>query len=275
MFKKKSLGQHFLHAPAYLRAVVDAADVAAGEIVLEIGPGDGALTRELLGRGARVVAIEKDHRLLPLLTLTFEKEIRGGQLTLIEGDALELDPGAMLPPIYKVVANIPYYITGALLRKFLTSSTQPSTLVFLIQKEVAQRIARSKKESLLSLSVKAYGSPVYIRTVPRGAFVPPPEVDSAILAVHHISRDNFSDAKQESLFFDLLHAGFAQKRKLLTRNLEPVLREQAGDIVAATGLPDKVRAEDVPLHDWLVLTKTASHKIEYTEAHESARYSSE
>ena len=261
MFKKKSLGQHFLHAPTYLRAVVDAAEVATGETVLEIGPGDGALTRELLGRGVRVVAVEKDHRLIPVLQITFEKELAAGQLTLIEGDALDFDPATALPPIYKVVANIPYYITGALMRKFLTDSAQPSTLVFLIQKEVAQRTAKSKKESLLSLSVKVFGTPLYIRTVPRGAFAPPPEVDSAILAVKNISRNNFANKDQEDLFFRLLHAGFAQKRKLLRRNLEEVLGDKAGEVLSEAGLSPNIRAEDVSLFGWLALTRTAAGKI--------------
>ena len=261
MFKKKSLGQHFLHAPTYLRAVVDAADVVSGETVLEIGPGDGALTRELLSRGARVVAIEKDHRLIPILGVAFEKELTTGQLKLIEGDALDFDPGTSLPPIYKVVANIPYYITGALMRKFLTDPAQPSTLVLLIQKEVAERTARSKKESLLSLSVKVFGTPLYIRTVPRGAFVPPPEVDSAILAIKNISRDHFTTKEHEELFFKLLHAGFAQKRKLLRRNLEDVLGTQAGEILVAAGLQPNTRAEDVPLRNWLALATTAMGKI--------------
>lgn len=258
MFKKKSLGQHFLKSSSYLRAIADAAEVTAGDTVLEVGPGEGALTAELLSRGAHVIAIEKDHRLVPMLSVTFDTEIREKKLTLIEGDALELE----LPlSIYKVVANIPYYITGALLRKYLTSPNQPSTLVFLVQKEVAERIARSKKESLLSLSIKVYGTPKYVKTVPSGAFSPPPDVDSAILLLSNISRDHFANTDEERHFFALLHAGFAQKRKLLSRNLEPVLGKNAANMLEAVGLPRNSRAEDVSLVHWLALAKVAHTEI--------------
>jgi 16S rRNA (adenine1518-N6/adenine1519-N6)-dimethyltransferase len=125
----------------------------------------------------------------------------------------------------------------------------------LIQKEVAERIARSKKESILSLSIKAYGEPKYIKTVPSGAFSPPPAVDSAILAITNISRQNFTDAEQEEKFFALVHAGFAQKRKLLKRNLESVLGKESSDILQKAGIPENTRAEDVALPQWLALSR--------------------
>ncbi len=256
MFKKKSLGQHFLKADSYLRAVADAADVTVHDVVLEIGPGDGALTRELLIRGAKVVAIEKDHRFIPMLHATFDREVALKQLTLLEGDALEFDATnhPSLTGSYKVVANIPYYITGALLRKFLTSDVQPTTLVFLIQKEVAQRIAKSSKESLLSLSVKAYGTPTYVKTVPSGAFSPPPEVDSAILLVSGVSRSNFTSAAHETRFFELIHAGFAQKRKMLKKNVEQILGKDTDVRLEKAGIVLTARAEDIPLNKWLTLS---------------------
>jgi 16S rRNA (adenine1518-N6/adenine1519-N6)-dimethyltransferase len=248
MQKKKSLGQHFLHSQSFLQAIVHAAEIKAGERVLEVGPGDGALTEELLAAGAKVVAIEKDTRLIPVLRERFA----GQTLTVIEGDALEFNTeGALLS--YKVVGNIPYYITGALLRKFLSAEHQPSLLVFLIQKEVAERIARSKKESILSLSIKAYGEPVFIKKVPRGAFAPPPKVDSALLAVRDISRHNFRSKAQEKRFFDLLHAGFGSKRKLLKRNLEPLLGKNYTSIFMKEEIPEQARAEDVHLEKWLSL----------------------
>ena len=193
MLKKKSLGQHFLHNRHYLEAVADAAAIQKGETVVEIGPGEGALTAVLLERGAKVIALEKDARLIGLLREKFE----GEALEVIEGDALDYEPAF---EAYKVVGNVPYYITGALFKKFLSSALQPSTLVFLIQKEVAERIARrgpnnkKDKESILSLSVKAYGTPAYVKSVPAGAFVPPPKVDSAILQVSGVSRANFCRA---------------------------------------------------------------------------------
>ena len=251
MYKKKSLGQHFLTNARYLRAVADTADIKAGEKVLEIGPGEGTLTRELLARGAKVVAIEKDHRLIPMLGIVFKKEIRAGQLEIIEGDALEWEAEGG----YKVIGNIPYYITGALLKKFLSAEHQPSTLVFLIQKEVAERIARSKKESILSLSIKAYGMPKLVLSVPRGAFSPAPQVDSAILAITNISRKNFANRAHEENFFKLVRAGFAQKRKLLRRNLEETLGPEVGDKLERAGIARNARAEDVPVGKWLLLSK--------------------
>ncbi len=263
MYKKKSLGQHFLHNPHYLGMLADAADIQKRDAVVEIGPGEGALTKVLLERGAHVVAVEKDTRLIPLLSEKFAQEIKNEQLEVIEEDALRLNTASHLKKhagksskkdTYKVVGNIPYYITGALLRKYLTDTKQPATLVFLIQKEVAERIARSTKESLLSLSIKAYGTPTYIKTVPRGAFNPPPAVDSAILLVSNISRKNFKNKKHEERFFTLLHAGFAQKRKLLKRNIEKVLGSDTEKVLQDAGIPLNARAEDVSLAQWLALT---------------------
>lgn len=235
--------------------IADAAEIKKGEYVIEVGPGEGVLTKELLDRGARVVAIEKDARLIPVLHETFAEEIKNQKLFVHEADALHFDMSKCLPKIkeYKVVANIPYYITGALLKKFLTEKIQPGTLVFLIQKEVAERIARSVKESILSLSVKAYGTPTYVKTVPRGAFSPPPTVDSAILLIKNISRNNFDNAEHEKMFFELVRAGFAQKRKLLKRNVEPILGKEVPSSMEKAGIPTNARAEDVKIECWLAL----------------------
>jgi 16S rRNA (adenine1518-N6/adenine1519-N6)-dimethyltransferase len=257
MIKKKSLGQHFLHSAQYLQMIIDAADITPGEQVLEVGPGDGALTAALLEKGANVVAIEKDHRLIPVLREKFKKHDISKQFKLHEADVLHYDISkyGFQGEKYKLVANIPYYITGALIRKFLTSEVQPTSMVLLIQKEVAQRIARDTKESLLSLSVKAYGEPKYIKAVPAGAFSPAPKVDSAILQVAHISRAHFPNKKSEEKFFTLIHAGFAQKRKLLKRNLELVLGKESAARLAHAGIPENARAEDVGLTQWLKLAE--------------------
>lgn len=248
MLKKKSLGQHFLHNRHYLEMVVDAASIEKGEVVLEIGPGEGALTAVLLERGAKVVALEKDTRLIELL----KEKFAGEKFEVIEGDALEYEPEFKK---YKVVGNVPYYITGALFKKFMSGACQPATLVFLIQKEVAERIARSKKESILSLSIKAYGTPTYIKSVPAGAFVPPPKVDSAILAITGISRTNFKNKKHEERFFELLKAGFGQKRKMLGGNLKEALGPNYSSILQKTEISPSARAEDVPLAAWLKLAE--------------------
>jgi len=238
MEKKKSLGQHFLHSASYLNAVADAADIQQGETVLEVGPGEGTLTEVLLQRGARVVAIEKDSRLISFL----QNKFAGKEFEVIEGDALDLKIENLNIENYKLVGNIPYYISGALFKKFLTTEHQPSTLVFLVQKEVAERIARSKKESILSLSVKAYGTPKYIKTVPAGAFSPPPKVDSAILLVSDISRGNFKNAAHEARFFALIKKAFGQKRKMLRTTI---------------GIDSSERPEDLPLSKWLDLSRVS------------------
>jgi len=257
MFRKKSLGQHFLHSEHYIRLIADAAQIHKGNRILEIGPGDGALTAALLERGAEVVAVEKDTRLIPVLEEKFKEEIREKKLSLIEGDILEtgIETLELKNGAYKLVANIPYYITGAIIEKFLSASVQPSNMTLLVQKEVAERIAREKKESILSLSVKAYGTPKYVQTVPAGAFSPPPKVDSAILRIANVSHKNFADIAQEKRFFEIVHAGFAHKRKLLARNLETVLGENYLSVLQNIGIEEKARAEDVPLEKWVALAR--------------------
>ena len=238
MEKKKSLGQHFLHSASYLNAVADAADIQQGETVLEVGQGEGTLTEVLLARGAKVIEVEKDSRLISFL----QNKFAGKEFEVIEGDALDLKIENLNIENYKLVGNIPYYISGALFKKFLTTEHQPSTLVFLVQKEVAERIARSKKESILSLSVKAYGTPKYIKTVPAGAFSPPPKVDSAILLVSDISRSNFKNAAHEAEFFALIKKAFGQKRKMLRTTI---------------GIDSSERPEDLPLATWLDLSRVS------------------
>lgn len=249
MQKKKSLGQHFLKNPYYLGLVADAAQIVQGETVVEIGPGEGTLTKVLLERGAHVTAIEKDSRLIPILKEKFVVDY----FDVVEADALAFDISKALKEgdEYKVVGNIPYYITGALFKKFLSGEKQPSTLVFLVQKEVAERIARDPKESILSLSVKAYGDVKYIKSVPRGAFNPSPNVDSAILAITNISRSNFKNKAHEEKFFEVVKKGFAQKRKFLSSNLGL----DYTSVLQKTGIDPKARAEDIPLEQWLEISK--------------------
>ena len=191
---KKSLGQNFLKSKKALFAMIEAGKVSAGDIVLEIGPGQGALTEKLLETGADVIAIEKDDRLIAILEEKFAEAIQDGALRLVHADVLEEDIAALglKNNKYKLIANIPYYITGQIFRKFLSGNIQPSKLVMMVQKEIADRIiARDGKESLLSLSVKAYGTPKKIMKVEKENFSPQPKVDSAILLVDNISKDFF------------------------------------------------------------------------------------
>jgi len=262
---KKSLGQHFLTSPVVPSWMCDAARITSGDSVLEIGPGTGVLTKELLLRGATVTALEADTRAIDALTHTFNTEITDGKLIIHHIDVRNLDL-TTLPHIsdhsFKVVANIPYYLSGFLFRLFLESSVQPTELVYLVQKEVAKRItselSRGEKESLLSLSIKAYGAPKYIRTVSRGHFTPPPKVDSGIIAIYDITRDSFKKI-DESLFFNILHLGFGQKRKQLLGNLSKNYdRQVLIHIFSTVELPISVRAEDVPLDKWLILVEALS-----------------
>jgi len=225
-------------------------------IVFEIGPGTGILTRELLKRAKKVIAIETDKELFEKLQISFAGDIAVNKLELIYGDIRAFNISA-LPKEYVLVANIPYYLTGDIFRMFLESENQPRAITLLVQKEVAERIVgnpersrgtRDKKESILSLSVKAYGTPKYEFTVPHGAFIPAPKVDSAVLSIRDISRKNFSSRSEEQSFFALIHAGFAHKRKFVRNNLT-----DAG--FSAGTIPEKARAEDLSLSDWLTLSK--------------------
>lgn len=243
MQAKKSLGQNFLMHARIAERIAMTAELTPETIAFEVGPGTGMLTRELLKLAQKVIAIEADYELFEKLQSDFASEIAEGRLELLCGDIRTFDI-TTLPKGYALVANIPYYLTGELFRMFLESANQPRSMTLLVQKEVAERIARSKKESILSLSVKAYGTPKYEFTVPRGAFMPAPKVDSAVLTVRDISRKNFATSEEEKLFFDLLHAGFAHKRKFVRKNLLEAS-------LPSGNIPEKARAEDVPLEVWL------------------------
>lgn len=266
MQAKKHLGQHFLTSQKALFDMVTAGNVRAGDLVLEIGPGKGVLTKELLEKGAQVVAIEKDSDLLPLLKEKFEKEIEKGQLQILPKDILLFDPSILkeYKKPYKLIANIPYYITGAIIEQFLGATHQPSTMVLLIQKEVAERIiARDQlsgnlggKQSVLSIAVSAYGTPKIISKVPAGAFFPPPKVDSAIIAIENINRDFFNKVS-EKRFFEILKFCFGKKRKQLLGTLTEYLgdRTKAISLLQKSEISEKARPETLSKEEWGRLVK--------------------
>ncbi|MGM0628919.1 MAG: 16S rRNA (adenine(1518)-N(6)/adenine(1519)-N(6))-dimethyltransferase RsmA [Patescibacteria group bacterium] len=254
MKAKKSLGQHFLRSNPALERIADAVDITPKETVIEIGPGHGELTEKLLARRAYVIAVEKDREMVRELSQKFKKEIKNNQMEIVRADIREPSPSDLLGEKggqkYKVVGNIPYYITGYILRKFLTDPLKPQRVVFLVQKEVAERAARSKKESLLSLGIKAYGEPKYKGVVKAGSFSPPPKVDSAILAIENIDK-GFSDEKEEAFFFDILKTGFSQKRKTLLGNLSKDFEKEKLEIAfKQCELDPKTRAENVTIKEW-------------------------
>lgn len=255
IFAKKSLGQNFLISPRITEIIAHTADLKKGDCVLEIGPGKGMLTRELLKTGAHVIAVEKDDRLISILLENFARETREGRFTLIHGDILEIDLKTLITEPYKVVANIPYYLTGEIFRLFLSDiENKPVAIVLMVQKEIAQRL-KDKKESILSLSVKAYGTVSVVTHVSRGNFFPIPNVDSTVIHIHSI-HDPFTDTRHEKRFFEIVKAGFAHKRKKLISNLSDVFeKEKLLSFFKENTLPENTRSEEVPLEKWLLLAK--------------------
>ncbi len=246
---KKSLGQNFLKSESALNKIIEAGEVSEKDVVLEIGPGKGALTEKLLEKAGCVIAIEKDFELFEFLKEKFEKEIANGKLILKNEDILEFIPKGS----YKIIANIPYNITGAILKKFLTETNQPERMVLMVQHEVAKRIvARDNKESILSMSVKAYGVPKIVTKVEARYFSPAPKVDSAVISITDISRKTFEEGKaNEENFWKIVHAGFAHKRKKLSGNLKNIIPSEK---LKEMKIGDK-RAEDLPISDWLLLSQ--------------------
>jgi len=254
MRPKKSLGQNFLMHRRIAERIVHAAEVTKDDTVMEIGPGTGMLTRVLLATAKDVIAVEADGELVTALNETFAEEILNGRLTLIHDDIRNVDPSSF--GTYRLVANIPYYITGEIIRTFLTTSAKPRSMTLLVQKEVAERIARAKKESVLSIAVKTYGVPRYCFTVPRGAFRPAPNVDSAVLTITDIQTP-FASPKEEEWFFTVMKTGFMHKRKQLGKNLEEIAPgERVKDALMKAGVTEKIRPEDVPLPAWKVIADT-------------------
>lgn len=255
MRAKKSLGQNFLNNKSIASDMAIAGDVHPGAAVVEIGPGKGILTEALLASGAKVIAIEKDDALAEFLKEKFKKEIKNEKLKIIRGDVLKTSDQLQVTS-YKLIANIPYYITGAILKHFLSLQNQPSLAVLMIQKEVAERIvARDGKESILSISVKAYGEPKIVKVVKAGNFSPAPKVDSAILVVQNISRKNFQKISEEK-FFEIVKAGFAQKRKLLAGNLKKM--GITPEAFTRCNIPPNARAENLTIEQWLCLANTTT-----------------
>ena len=246
---KKSLGQNFLKSNLALKKIIEAGEISPDNIILEIGPGKGALTEKLLEKAGLVIAVEKDRNLFQFLEQKFSEEIKNEKLILIEEDILKFNISEFADN-YKIIANIPYNITGAILKKFLTEKNQPKMMVLMVQNEVAKRIvANDKKESVLSISIKAYGEPKIIMKVPARYFSPAPKVDSAVISIKNISRKIFIENKlDENKFWEIVHAGFAHKRKKLSGNLKNLIKN----------IPEEYknkRAENLSLKDWIDLVK--------------------
>ena len=260
---RKRLGQHFLVDDDVLKKVVAAADIAAGDTVIEVGPGLGVLTRELAKRVGRVVAVELDDRLAVVL----ERETAAlGNVAVVNKDILKVEPSDLLggqAADYKVVANLPYYITSAVLRRFLEASPKPQLMVVMLQKEVAQTIAaEAGKMSLLSVSVQFYGKPEIVCYVPATSFYPTPEVDSAVLKIEVYDRPAL-DIGDTDGFFGLVRAGFCARRKQLANSLVQGLglpREEALSRLDRAGIISKRRAETLSIEEWGRLWRAFSRR---------------
>ncbi len=284
----KGLGQNFLVDENALIKIANAAEITKGDVILEIGPGLGSLTRYLGSAAQQVIAVELDKKLLPALHETlapFEN------VKIVIGDILKLDPVELMArqrkteggkplhtphstlhtphspvsrfPSYKVVANIPYYITSALIRHLLEAEIQPSSMVLTVQKEVAQRICEQPpKMSLLALSVQVYGEPKVAAKIPAGAFYPAPKVDSSVVKIDLypipiIPHNLLSD------FFRLAKAGFSQKRKMLRNAISAGMawpKEQTEFVLGEAGIDPQRRAQTLSLKEWEALTISATQR---------------
>jgi 16S rRNA (adenine1518-N6/adenine1519-N6)-dimethyltransferase len=247
----KSLGQNFLQDPFALEKIADAAKIKPGDSVLEIGPGLGSLTRYLAVSARQVVAVELDADLLPPLKAILKPHVN---VRLIHGDILKLPPSELInQPGYIVAANIPYYITSAIIRHLLEYEPKPCRMVLTMQKEVAERICAAPGDlSLLALSVQVYGGPSITGLIPAEAFYPAPKVDSAILRLD-IHEAPLIPHEQLGIFFRLIKAGFSQKRKTLRNSLSSGLHipaVEAESMLKQADIDPQRRAETLGIPEW-------------------------
>ncbi len=254
---KKSLGQNFLHDPNALDKIVASADLQAGDTVVEIGPGTGALTMRLASAAARVIAVEVDDRLLPILARQLEPY---PNVEVVHADVLETNVAVLVGAgPYCVVANLPYYITSAILRHLLEVPHKPTRLVLTMQEEVAERLcAKPNDMSVLAVSVQYFGTPQIITRLAAAAFWPRPEVGSAVLRIDVFDQPPVA-IPSEALFFRIVRAGFGQKRKQLKNSLGAGLaisNGEASDLLSAAGIDPMRRAETLTLEEWAAITGT-------------------
>lgn len=257
---KKSLGQNFLHDPNMLEKIVDSADLMPGDTVVEVGPGTGAMTVLLARAVQRVIAVELDQRMRPIL----EKQLADySGVSVMYEDVLKVDFSTLIDEDYIVVANVPYYITSAILRHFLDAPRRPRRLVLTMQNELAERISAQPGDlSLLAVSVQFYGQPRIMARLPPAVFWPRPDVDSAVIRIDVYDYPPV-DVADEKLFFRVVRAGFSQKRKQLRNALAgglAIKAPTASDLLHSAGIDPQRRAETLTLEEWASLTRAyAAH----------------
>ena len=255
---KKSLGQNFLKDEEIIEGIFAVAEVVPTDWVLEVGPGTGALTMKLASRVEKFLAIELDHELATRLQSQFADSKK---VTIIEGNILDANLAELLQEMefskhaYKIIANIPYYITAPIIRTLLSLPVQPQSLTLMVQKEVAERLAaKPGSMSLLSVMAQYYASVEEKLFVPKSAFDPVPKVDSAV--VHIVPKRSY-DAENDRKVFRLVRAGFAARRKTLTNNLATsfsISRETVEARLATLKLRSDIRAQALSVDDWERLT---------------------
>ncbi len=254
---KKGLGQHFLVSERAARRIVKAANLGPSDVVVEVGPGVGALTKLLAHEAKSVMAVELDEAIIPVL-----REYLGDarNVRIIHGDILKIEAAKIVPPdrSYKVVANLPYYITSAVIRHFLEGQHPPDMMVLTVQWEVARRLtAAPPRMSLLSVSVQVYGQAEMLFRIPAGAFYPPPKVDSGVVMIkrHH---SPLVPPERRGHFFRVVKAGFSQRRKQLHNSLSGGLRipsESVKEVLRQAGIQPSRRAETLSVEEWIRLSK--------------------
>ena len=255
---RKRLGQNFLTDPVALARIVAAADLSTSDLVVEVGAGAGTLTRPLAEQAGRVLALELDDQLVALL----RDEMAGlHNVEIVHGDVLRFSSPELIHRGYKVVGNLPYYITSAVLRRFLEKMPRPRLLVVTVQREVAERIlAEPGKMNLLAVSVQFYGQPRMVARIPAGSFYPAPKVDSAVVRIDvgEGPAVALGEGADEAGFFRAVRAGFSQKRKKLRNSLSAGLRlkpVQASESLEQAGVDPGRRAETLSLQEWASVTQ--------------------
>jgi len=252
--KAEKLGQHFLIDQDILDKIIKTSSIKKTDTILEVGPGLGVLTEKLLKKASKVLVIEKDKDMVLFLKHNFSKS---KNLFIYHEDILKFNIEKYIKGSYKIVANIPYYLTSRLLRNFLERKNKPKSMILMVQKEVAERIiARSKKENLLSTSVKFYGKPKIIMEVSAKSFYPRPKVESAVIEISDIK--NSCQNINEKSFFQLIRIGFGGPRKKLLNNLSSGFKKDKKyfeKIIKKNNLDINIRAEDLNLKNWLSILK--------------------
>jgi 16S rRNA (adenine1518-N6/adenine1519-N6)-dimethyltransferase len=259
---RKGLGQHFLIDETILKLIVSAAGLTPDDVVLEIGPGLGVLTRELARQAGQIIAVEIDSKLAAILRQTLAPL---NNVSIINGDILSIDPTDLYPTagrsFNKVVANLPYYITSPVLRHLLEAKARPETMIVMVQKEVAETIAAGAgRMSLLSVSVQLYGEPSIVGPVPARCFHPEPEVDSAILRIE-VHRQPLITAESAPGFFRLVRAGFSAARKQIVNSLALGLglpKVEVSPLLEAAGIAPQRRAETLTIDEWISLWQASA-----------------